>query len=90
VIDWAKKDAALIGSVALANGQRGNIVLLADAQNPKGAVCLMPGPQGGAPVAASLDQVGALIAPGDWVSILCMQERAFGTRGWPGPPKMEQ
>lgn len=87
MIAWTKKDAALVGNVPLANGQMGNIVLLADAQNPKGAVCLIPNPDGGAPKAASLEEAGSLIAPSDWVSVLCMQERAFGTRGWPSPPK---
>ena len=89
MIAWSKKDTALIGNVSLANGQKCSVVLLADARNPKGAVCLRPNPDGGAPVVAPLDQMGSLIAPHDWVSILCMQERAFGGRGWPAPPKMD-
>jgi hypothetical protein len=81
-MDWTKQGAAVVASVDLKSGQRGNVVLVGARENPKGAVIVLPSGGGAVdtrPLEAHLDNLPAATV----TEIMCMQERLFGASGLP-------
>lgn len=70
----------MVGQLTLSDGVRGNVVLVGEPQNEKGAVLMTAGPDGSRQVVLLASVIGRL-HPQDVVDILCMQERCFGKRG---------
>ena len=85
VISWKKQGEAIVGGLALAGGGRGNVILVGPACNPKGATIIIPGDDPKLPQTALLPAGSEKLSPGDYVEILCMQERGFGDRNFPAP-----
>ena len=72
-----------MGGLTLNNGHRGSVVLVGAASNPKGATLLIPGEDPKKPRAALLPAGCEQLSPGQYMEILCMQERGFGSGGFP-------
>lgn len=85
MISWKKQGEALVGSLTLNSGQRGSVVIVGAGSNPRAATLLIPGDDPKKPRAALLPAGSEQLDPGQYLEILCMQERAFGNRGFPGP-----
>ncbi len=85
MISWKKQGEAFVGSLTLRSGSKGSVVLVGSATNPKGATLLIPGEDPKKPRAALLPAGCEQLAPGQYLEILCMQERGFGDRGFPAP-----
>ena len=85
MISWKKQGDALVGGLTLNSGSKGSVVLVGPASNPKGATLLIPGEDPKKPRAALLPAGCEQLAPGQYLEILCMQERGFGDRGFPEP-----
>lgn len=75
----------MVGALTFINGIRANVVLVGPGTNPKGAALLVPAPEGAKPKTVLLADAVAILHPRNIIEILCMQERAFGSRGLPPP-----
>lgn len=60
-------------------------MLVGAASNPKGATLFIPGDDPKKPRAALLPAGCEQLTPGQYLEILCMQERGFGKRDFPAP-----
>ena len=85
MISWKKQGEALVGSLTLVGGHKGSIVLVGPGSNPKGATLLIPGEDPKKPHVALLPAGCEQLGPGQYLEILCMQERGFGDAGFPAP-----
>jgi hypothetical protein len=88
VISWKKQGEAIVGGLTLVGGGKGNVVLVGSASNPKGATLISPGEDPTKPRTALLPAGCELLSPGDYLHILCMQERSFGERNLPEPGEL--
>lgn len=85
MISWKKQGEALVGSLQLNSGARGSVVLVGPASNPKGATLFIPGDDPKKPRTALLPAGSEQLSPGQYLEILCLQERGFGNREFPRP-----
>tara|TARA_R110001592_G_scaffold221090_1_gene475715 strand:- start:269 stop:538 length:270 start_codon:yes stop_codon:yes gene_type:complete len=85
VISWKKQGDAIVGGLTLSTGGKGNVVVVGPSSNPKGATLIIPGDDPQKPSTALLPAGSEHLAAGDYLDILCMQERAFGDRNFPEP-----
>jgi len=83
LISWKKQGDALVGSLSLANGGKGSVILVGPGSNPKGATLVIPGDDPKKPRMALLPAGSEQLSPGQFLEILCIQERGFGGRGFP-------
>ncbi|MBX3176669.1 MAG: hypothetical protein KF886_04870 [Candidatus Hydrogenedentes bacterium] len=83
MITWKKQGEALVGSLTLRNASKGSVVLVGPASNPRGATLVIPGEDPKKPQMALLPAGCDQITPGQYLEILCMQEREHGERGFP-------
>lgn len=83
MISWKKQGEALVGSLTLQSGSKGSVILVGPGSNPKGATLVIPGEDPKKPRTALLPAGSEQLAPGQFLEILCMQERNFGGRGFP-------
>ena len=90
MVRWKRQGEAIVGGVALANGGRGNVVLVGPASNPRGATLIIPGDDPQKPRTALLPAGCEQLAPGDYLEILCMQERGYGECGFPEPEGLDE
>ena len=74
-----------MGSLCLVDGRRANVVLVGARDNPKGAVLVLPGESAGQVQTQPLQLALPLLDPDFALSVLCMQERVFGTSGLKPP-----
>jgi hypothetical protein len=89
VVAWKKQGEAIVAGVPLLQGGRGNVVLVGPGSNPKGATLIIPGDDPAKPRTALLPAGCEQLAPGDFLDILCMQERGFGDRNFPQPEGLD-
>lgn len=85
MVSWKKQGEALVGNLTLNNGNRGSVVLVGPASNAKGAMLVVPGDDPKKPRTALLPAGNDLLTPAQFLEILCVQERAYGNRGFPEP-----
>ncbi|MBL7647740.1 MAG: hypothetical protein JNK74_16275 [Candidatus Hydrogenedentes bacterium] len=83
MITWKKQGEALVGSLALKQGGKGSIIVVGPASNPNGATLVTPGEDPKKPHTSLLPAGCEFLTPGQYLEILCMQERGFGTRSFP-------
>ena len=88
-IAWRRQGAAIVGTLTLPDGRRGNVVLVGGRNNPKGAAIVLPGDGGGAPQTLPFAENAGLLHPQQAAELVCMQERAFGTGGLPRPTDLD-
>lgn len=74
-----------MGSLALKQGGKGSVILVGPGSNPNGATLVTPGEDPKKPRTALLPAGCELLTPDQYLEILCMQERGFGTRSFPAP-----
>ncbi len=72
-----------MGSLALKQGGRGSIIVVGPANNPNGATLVTPGDDPKKPHTSLLPAGCAFLTPGQYLEILCMQERGFGSHSFP-------
>lgn len=77
-----------MGGLALHGGGRGNVVLVGPSTNPKGATLIIPGDDPQKPQTALLPAGSEKLSPSDYLDVICMQERAFGSRNFPAPGEL--
>lgn len=87
-IAWRRQGAAVVGSLTLPDGQKGNVVLVGGRDNPRGAAIVLPG-AAGAPRTLPFEGNAGLLHPQQVAELVCMQERVFGTAGLPKPTDLE-
>lgn len=85
MIEWKKQGEAVVGGVPLLGGMIGNAVIVGGRNNPKGAVLIVPGEDGGDAETITLNDGYAVLGPGELIEILGMQERLHGSSGLPKP-----
>lgn len=85
MITWKKQGEALVGSLALKQGGKGSIIVVGPANNPNGATLVTPGDDPKKPHTSLLPSGCAFLTPGQYLEILCMQERGFGSHSFPAP-----
>jgi hypothetical protein len=78
-----------VGTLTFNDGRCGNVVLVGARENPKGAVVVVPGEEGGAPGTLLFADAVSFLYPQQIVELLCMQERAFGAHHLPSPAEMD-
>ncbi|MFP4500968.1 MAG: hypothetical protein ACLFTT_08210 [Candidatus Hydrogenedentota bacterium] len=88
-IAWRKQGAAVVGTLTLTDGRKGNVVLVGARTNPKGAALVLPGESGEAPMTVMLKDGLDRMYPQQMLELLCMQERSFGTAGLPAPTGLD-
>ncbi len=74
-----------MGSLALKQGGKGSIIVVGPANNPNGATLVTPGDDPKKPHTSLLPSGCAFLTPGQYLEILCMQERGFGSHSFPAP-----
>lgn len=72
-----------MGSLALKQGGKGSVIVVGPAGNPNGATLVMPGEDPKKPRTALLPAGCEFLTPGQYLEILCIQERGFGERSFP-------
>ncbi|HPO13316.1 MAG TPA: hypothetical protein PLI09_07715 [Candidatus Hydrogenedentes bacterium] len=85
MIAWKRQGSAIIGDINTLDNRRGTVVLVGAPKNPKGAVLILPNPDGSQGQPALLASMVSLLHPRLLIDILCMQERGFGASGLPKP-----
>lgn len=85
MITWKKQGEAIVGGLTLTGGGKGNVILVGPSSNPKGATLIVPGDDPQKPATALLPAGCNQLSPSDYIDVMCMQERAFGDRGFPAP-----
>lgn len=81
MIKWNAHGAAFVGAVTLANGRRGQVVVVGPRDNPKGASLVVASASGNEPVTVPLSETLTHIRPKELIEILAAQERCFGSSG---------
>lgn len=89
MITWKKQGEALVGSLLLKEGGRASVVLVGAVGNAKGAALMTPGDDPKRPHTAFLPEGCDHLTPGQYLEILCMQERGFGNRAFPAPTGLD-
>lgn len=89
MINWKKQGEALVGSLVLKQGGKGSIIVVGPANNPNGATLVTPGEDPKKPLTALLPVGCDQLTPGQYLEIMCMQERAFGNRAFPAPAGLD-
>jgi hypothetical protein len=84
VLTWKKLGPAYMASVILDGGQPANLVIVGDSANPKGAA-LVRKSESGEESGSYFPEAAGLLRPADLIEAYCLQERAFGKRGFPVP-----
>jgi hypothetical protein len=84
VVVWKRQGAALVGSLSFSDGARGKAVIVAGRDNPKGAMVVLS-ESGEAADPVPLPNCLDRLRPEDVVSLLSVQERAFGGSGLEPP-----
>ena len=81
MIDWKRQGDAVIGSLSLAGGDAAQVVIVGPRSNSNGVAIVRS--KGDAiettPLRSMIDDVG----PGDFIEMLCMQERLHGAAALP-------
>ncbi|MCF6283946.1 MAG: hypothetical protein L3K26_01960 [Candidatus Hydrogenedentes bacterium] len=88
MISWKRQGEAIVGGLTLVGGNKGNVVLVGTASNPRGATLIVPGEDPKKPRTALLPAGCEQLLPCDFLDILCMQERGFGDRDFPEPGEL--
>lgn len=85
MIAWNQQGLAWTGQVALTDGRRGTVVVVDGVSNPNGAALVLPSEGEAGPQHMPIQDAAAYIPPWIRLEVTCMQERAFGNHGLPGP-----
>jgi hypothetical protein len=88
VLTWKKLGPAYTASVILDGGEPANLVIVGDCTNPKGAA-LVRKSESGEEAGTYLPEAASLLHSTDLIEAYCLQERAFGQRGFPAPVVLE-
>ena len=73
----------------LKQGGKGSIIVVGPANNPNGATLVTPGEDPKKPRTALLPAGCEQLTPGQYLEIICMQERAFGNHAFPAPSRLD-
>ena len=84
MLTWKKLGPAYMAGVVLEGGESASLVVLGEFGNPKGAA-LVRRDAAGTEVSLHFPEAAGLLRPADLIEVYCMQERAFGQRGFPPP-----
>lgn len=84
MLAWKQQGAAFAADLKLLDGRAAKGVVVAGRGNPKGLVFLLPLPDGTMQTLLPTS-AAELVSAGDYIEMLFMQERAFGTSGLPAP-----
>lgn len=84
MLSWKQQGPAYTAAVILEGGEQASAVVVGAFGNPRGAA-IVRRDASGAETMLPFPDAAALLRPADLVEIHCMQERAFGTRGYPKP-----
>jgi hypothetical protein len=84
VLSWKQQGPAFTASVILEGGEHASAVVVGPRDNPRGAAIVRRGTDGAEQMLV-LSEALSLLRGGDIIEIYCMQERAFGGRGFPAP-----
>lgn len=84
MLAWKAQGAAIAADLSLSDGRHAKAVIVADRQNPRGLAFLIHA-EGTQLTPASLGEIGDLLDVGQYIELIVMQERAFGTAGLPKP-----
>lgn len=84
MLAWTRQGPAFAADFTLLDGRHAKTVLVAARSNPKGLAVIIPSEDGSIQTLLSPAEF-SLIPAGDYIEILLMQERVFGTSELPAP-----
>ncbi len=73
----------MVGALSLTDGQAAKIVLVGPRSEPKGAMLVIPAPDGQSVATVSVGEAHERLSREQLIDVLCAQERSFGANALP-------